>query len=120
MKDFIWNVREFGLWHTVYYTYGRYYVIGWWAHSRLNKNGFRVGDIYEDCSYHPVLCTEAGGGDLWGISLIDGTSPRGCSVFHCGPVKMTLDEAVQVKKEWNGNGRNGYILSRLRGFDESR
>ncbi|MFF0066772.1 hypothetical protein ACFYRC_35720 [Streptomyces sp. NPDC005279] len=39
-----------------------------------NPAGIRVGDVYEDCSFHPVLCTEIdddGGVVLSGISLID-------------------------------------------------
>jgi hypothetical protein len=41
-----------------------------------NPAGIRVGDVYEDCSFHPVLCTEIdddGGVVLSGISLIDGS-----------------------------------------------
>jgi hypothetical protein len=60
-----------------------------------------VGDIYEDCAYHPVLCTLADyeGDELAGISLIDGSSPRSCSPTHCGPVRLTVDEAVAIKKD---------------------
>lgn len=81
--------------------YLKYQVFNmWWAHSRLNRNGFRVGDIYEDCAYHPVLCTEAADGDLWGVSLIDGSYPRGCSVFHCGPKRLTVEQAYQMRVNW--------------------
>jgi hypothetical protein len=60
-----------------------------------------VGDIYEDCSFHPVLCTVANyeGDELAGISLIDGSSPRSCSPFHCGPARLTVDEAVAIKAD---------------------
>lgn len=51
-----------------------------------------VGDIYEDCAYHPVLCTAADGDDLEGISLFDGTRPRRCSICHCGVRKLTADQ----------------------------
>jgi hypothetical protein len=44
-------------------------------------HGIGVGDIFEDCAFHPVLCLGADyqQNDLWGISLIDGTYPRSCS-----------------------------------------
>ena len=65
-------------------------------------DGFGVGLLYEDCAYHPVLCTgyspqEA---DLQGISLIDGSSPRSCSIEHCGPVPLTLPQAVWIKQHF--------------------
>lgn len=59
---------------------------------------FRVGDIYLDCAYHPVVATgverfsyHALGPYDWilsGVSLYDGSSPRSCSVFHCTPRKL--------------------------------
>lgn len=60
-----------------------------------------VGDIYEDCAYHPVLCTLADyeGDELAGISLIDGSSPRSCSPTHCGPMRLTVGEAVAIKQD---------------------
>jgi hypothetical protein len=58
---------------------------------------FAVGDNYEDCAYHPCLCTGAADEELSGISLIDGSSPRSCSVAHCGPEPLTVDQAVLIK-----------------------
>jgi hypothetical protein len=60
-----------------------------------------VGDIYEDCAYHPVLCTSADyqEDELSGISLIDGSTPRSCSPTHCGPVRLTVEEAVAIKAD---------------------
>lgn len=62
------------------------------------------GDIYEDCAYHPCLCFGIGEEDgditVWGISLIDGSQPRSCSLNHCGVNKMTLEEAWQRKLEF--------------------
>lgn len=55
-----------------------------------------VGDIYEDCAYHPVLCTEADGDDIAGISLVDG-SLRSCSIIHCGVLRLSLAEAIIIK-----------------------
>jgi hypothetical protein len=64
-----------------------------------------VGDIYEDCAYHPVLCTSADyeGDEIAGISLIDGSWPRSCSPTHCGPVRLTIEEAVAIKANWTSH-----------------
>jgi hypothetical protein len=66
----------------------------------------RRGDLFEDCRYHPCLCTEGGSQDdpsgVYGISLVDG-SPSGCSIYHCGLRKLTIDEAVQWKYEGPGD-----------------
>lgn len=44
----------------------------------------KVGDIYWDCAYHAVLCTELDEDDVAGVSLFDGSEPRSCSIYHCG------------------------------------
>lgn len=72
-----------------------------WLAGLLAEHRIRPGDIYEDCSYHPVLCTENDRGDLAGISLIDGSGPRCCSMFHCGTVKMTPAEVQERLQKWN-------------------
>jgi hypothetical protein len=69
-------------------------------HAR-EKLGLAVGDIYEDCAYHPVLCVsvEYENDDISGISLIDGTHPRSCSLRHCGVRKLTVDEAWEIRRK---------------------
>jgi hypothetical protein len=67
------------------------------------KKKIKVGDIYEDCSYHPVLCLESDGFDVAGISLFDHSQPRSCSVKHCGVRKMSAQEvAIRLshKDQW--------------------
>ena len=66
-------------------------------------DGFGVGLIYEDCAFHPVLCTYLSVEDdeMLGISLIDGTGPRGCSPTYCGPVPMSVADAVWVKQHFD-------------------
>ncbi len=59
-----------------------------------------VGGIYEDCSFHPCLCTLIEGDEIAGISLIDGSTPRSCSRAHCGPTALTLSEAVSIKRQF--------------------
>lgn len=63
-----------------------------------------IGDIYEDCSYHPVRCrlVSIDGGDdtVMGVSLIDGTEPRCCSLRYCGVIRMTEKEAEERISEF--------------------
>jgi hypothetical protein len=62
-----------------------------------SSTDIRPGDFYEDCSYHPCLCIRVDDDEVSGISLVDGTSPRSCSIFGCGIVRLSLDEAVDRK-----------------------
>lgn len=66
------------------------------AHRELR---LKVGDIYESCSYHPVLClgVDYKQDTIWGISLIDGTYPRSCSLVHCGVRKLSPKQAWEIK-----------------------
>jgi len=66
------------------------------AKTELN---LKPGDIYEDCMYHPVLCigVDVANDDIWGISLVDGSQPRNCSLLHCGVRKIDLKEAWSIK-----------------------
>ena len=57
------------------------------------------GDLYEDCSFHPVVCftVDYDLDEISGVSLIDGSYPRWCSLRGCGIRKLTVDEAWQIK-----------------------
>jgi hypothetical protein len=55
----------------------------------------KPGDFYEDCAYHPCLCTATDMGMVEGISLADGSYPRQCGVPQCGVRKLSLAEAIQ-------------------------
>ena len=59
----------------------------------------KPGDIYESCSYHPVLClgVDYKSDSIWGISLIDGTYPHNCSLLHCGIKRLSPKMAWQLK-----------------------
>ncbi|MGW5780883.1 hypothetical protein [Streptomyces sp. NPDC003863] len=73
-----------------------------------NPNGIQVGDIYEDCSFHPVLCTavdDVAGVALSGISLIDGSFPRSCDALHCGPIRIRVEDVVAIKRDLDGYAR---------------
>lgn len=74
-----------------------------WCMSRLNSKSIRPGDIYENCNYHPMACVENNYGELTGVSLIDGRVGC-CSMFHCGPFKMSLDDGIKIAREWPNSG----------------
>jgi len=54
------------------------------------------GDYYEDCSGHPCLCTDVDVSDdgrdaeISGVSLVDGTFPRSCTLIGCWPRRMSF------------------------------
>ena len=83
---------------------------GSWRRSR-KLTRFEVGDIYLDCSYHPVIVTEverclsrqpgAWDYDLAGVSMIDGSWPRSCSVYHCAPEKIDHLTALLIAANWD-------------------
>ena len=70
----------------------------------MSKSGdeLQVGSIYEDCSYHPCLCTalDVSEDELRGISLIDGSGPRSCSIKYCGPLHLDLEQALEAKRDF--------------------
>jgi hypothetical protein len=67
---------------------------------------FKRGDIYLDCAWHPVVVLEVEtwrsgwfgpwDRDLAGISLLDGSQPRSCSVKHCAPDKVSYPMAEHI------------------------
>lgn len=63
----------------------------------MSEPEFKPGDIYEDCAFHPCLCTRFEEYNIEGISLIDGSMPRSCDIDHCGVRKLTLEEALRIK-----------------------
>ncbi len=70
----------------------------------MTKSGdeLRVGGIYEDCSYHPCLCTalDRSEDELRGISLVDGSGPRSCSIKYCGAVPLKLEQVLEAKRDF--------------------
>ena len=68
------------------------------AHRRL---AIKPGDIYESCSYEPVLClgVDYKNDQIWGISLIDGTYPQCCSLLHCGVRNLSPKQAWEIRIE---------------------
>ena len=69
----------------------------------------KLGSIYEDCAYHPVLCTYRSDeeDELQGISLLDGQT-RSCSIRHCGPEPLSLAQALHIKRD-----HAAYVAHRL-------
>ena len=67
--------------------------------DEVRKPELAIGDIYEDCSHHPVICVslDREEDEITGISLIDGSQPRSCSLIHCGIRKLSVEEAWDIK-----------------------
>ncbi len=61
------------------------------------------GDVYEDSAYHPCLCigVDYEDDEIWGVSLIDGSAPRSCSLLNSGIRKLSVDEAWLIKENWS-------------------
>jgi hypothetical protein len=76
----------------------------------------KKGDIYLDCGYHPVICEEIDGDDITGISMVDGSRPRSCSIRHCGVQKITKKEAGKFVAIWKTDGERGAM--KLRGWED--
>ncbi len=62
--------------------------------ARCAVDGIGPGDLYEDCGFHPVLCIYRDGDEVGGISLIDGSQPRACSIARCGVRKLTIADVA--------------------------
>jgi hypothetical protein len=63
----------------------------------------RVGAVYEDCAFHPVLCTYVSekNDEIQGISLVDGSEPRACSLSHCHPEPLSDSQAVWIMRNFD-------------------
>jgi hypothetical protein len=74
-------------------------------------NKIKPGDFYQDCAYHPVLCTKSdyANDSIEGISLIDGSSPRLCSFINCKPRKISLRRAVQIKEKGPNKNQREHV-----------
>ena len=98
------------------------------------KLNIKVGDIYESCSFHPVLClgVDYKKDEIWGVSLIDGTYPISCSLLCCGVRKLSPKQAWETKmfgpldievrngmskqnRWWNANTKNTAYKVRFSG-----
>lgn len=73
----------------------------------------KPGMIYEDCSFHPCLCTNVGAdGEVNGISLIDGSAPRGCDLHHCGVEVLTVTDVLEIRRDFDA-----YVARRMAELD---
>jgi len=76
-------------------------------------NYIKIGDIYLDAFGHPTLCTKVTieflDIGLQGISLFDGTYPRGCGLIAQNIEKVSIDEAWEMKLAYEkAKDSNGY------------
>ena len=63
----------------------------------MSEVELKPGDFYEDCAFHPCLCTRVDGYDIEGISLVDGSIPRSCDIVSCGVRKISFEEALNIR-----------------------
>lgn len=70
----------------------------------MSGESYIPGDIYEDAFGHPCICIEINLADdtIWGISLIDGSYPRSCSLAHDDVRKLSVTEAWELKRNLPG------------------
>ena len=85
------------------------------AVMKRTSDRIEPGDIYEDCAFHPVWCTWVDEDEIRGISLLDGTEPRSCSLAHCGPIKLTVHEALEIRRD-----HAAYVIRRMAEPDETQ
>ena len=74
---------------------------------------FAPGTLYEDVFHHPVLCIGVSIEDdeIWGISLIDGSQPRTCSLAHNAIRRISAEEAWELKQRHiQRNGNDGWWI----------
>jgi hypothetical protein len=66
-----------------------------------DPGGIAVGTIYEDCAFHPVLCTVVeNDGSVSGISLIDASEPRNCAPDGCGAAPLAVEDIVAAMRDF--------------------
>lgn len=62
----------------------------------------KVGDIFENCRYYPVIATEVDGDDVTGVDLFSGRitfcSRRNCIVKVLSPKEVGIK--LQLKSKW--------------------
>jgi hypothetical protein len=73
----------------------------WILSTRRRGPWIRVGDFYEDCSFHVRVCTASCMSEdyIAGISLIDAHGPSGCSPSHCGVIKVSAEVAMEAQRD---------------------
>jgi len=79
-----------------------------------SSKDLRPGEIYEDPFFHPCLCTSVGDdGEVNGISLVDGSFPRGCDAAYDGLRKLSPSEAWRWRTSGPEELPDGVDLSSL-------
>jgi hypothetical protein len=79
----------------------------------------KVGSYVEDCRYHPSIVTaqDRHHCDFQCQSLVNG-KPWGCSMYNCGPVPLSKQEAYERAAVMKEQGMEAY-LRRYHGHTEA-
>jgi len=86
------------------------------AESQAVLPEIQPGTFYEDCRYYPILCLVRDDldGSLTGLCLIDGYVGD-CSLFHCGVVPLSFEEAIQRYAAFHGEKEaSPYLVNLLK------
>jgi hypothetical protein len=68
---------------------------------RGSRPPIEPGMVYEDCAFHPVFCTHVHSDDsVSGISLLDGSAPRTCDLFHCGVIPLSIATVLEIRRDF--------------------
>ena len=78
----------------------------------------KFGSYVEDCRCHPSIVTEQ---DRWHadfccVSLVNGR-PNACSMYNCGPVPLSKEEAYERAAVMKEQGMEAY-LRRYHGYTD--
>ena len=77
-----------------------------------------VGMYVEDCRYHPCIVTEQNRWDAdFSCKSLLNDRPNSCSIYHCGPVPLTREQAFERRDFICEHGWEAYLIKYI-GFTE--
>lgn len=83
----------------------RWALVSSW-HAWHARRTWRPGTWYLDHGMTPCLLQRLEDGDtLVGVSLVDGSLKGGCSIYACGPERVTVRDALRVAEVLRTMGR---------------
>jgi hypothetical protein len=64
---------------------------------RTRRVAIEPGQLYMDRKYHPCVCIEASKFHVWGVSLVDGSTPRTCDSRDGTILNLSAQEAYLLR-----------------------